>query len=126
GAPVGATELREHVAQTLPAYMVPAAVVTLEAFPLTPNGKVDRKALPAPGFERSDDAALVAPRSSLERQLLDIWKDTLQIDSIGVTDDFFSLGVTSIVAAQLFARIEQELGARLPLGAIFQASTVEQ
>jgi amino acid adenylation domain-containing protein len=125
GRSVGSAELREHAGRSLPAYMVPSAVVTLDEFPLTPNGKVDRRALPAPAFERSAKE-YVAPRSALEQRLVDIWEGTLDLRPIGVTDDFFSLGVTSIAAAQLFARVEQELGGRLPLGAIFQAPTVER
>ncbi len=123
--PVPARELREHAGKTLPAYMIPSTVTTLDAFPLTPNGKVDRKALPEPARERSAERELVAPQTKLERRLTEIWERQLQISPIGVRDDFFDLGVTSIVAAELFAAIEHELGSELPLGAIFQAPTIE-
>jgi amino acid adenylation domain-containing protein len=123
--PVGARDLREFAARALPAYMVPATVTTLKAFPLTPNGKVDRKALPEPSRERSSHHELIAPRTPLEHRLAEIWTRELGISAIGVTDDFFDLGVSSIVAATLFAAIEHELGGQLPLGAIFRAPTIE-
>jgi amino acid adenylation domain-containing protein len=125
GPPITAAELRRHVGQTLPGYMVPSTVTTLDAFPLTPNGKVDRKALPEPARERSDEHEFVAPRTDLERRLARIWERVLDIHPIGVSDNFFDLGVTSIVAATLFAHIERELGGELPLGALFSAPTIE-
>jgi amino acid adenylation domain-containing protein len=125
GVPVAAQSLRQFLAHKLPAYMVPTTVTILEAFPLTANGKVDRKALPEPTRERSDDHELVAPRTPLERRLAAIWQRELGIAPIGVTDNFFDLGVTSIVAASLFAAIEHDLGDKLPLGAIFRAPTIE-
>jgi amino acid adenylation domain-containing protein len=123
GAP--AHELREFLGSTLPAYMVPLTVTSLDSFPLTPNGKVDRKALPEPTRERSTVHELVRPRTPLERQLAAIWERELGIHPVGVTDNFFDLGVTSIVAATLFASIEHEIGNSLPLGAIFRAPTIE-
>jgi amino acid adenylation domain-containing protein len=125
GDPMPAHELRAYLGQSLPEYMVPSTVTTLEAFPLTPNGKVDRKALPEPVRERSGAHELIAPRTELERKLATIWERELDIHPIGVTDDFFDLGVTSIVAATLFAAIEHDLGDSLPLGAIFRAPTIE-
>ena len=126
GEAVPAHELRDHIGHSVPDYMVPSTVTTLEAFPLTPNGKVDRKALPEPVRERSDAHEIVAPRTSLERRLAAIWERELDIRPIGVTDDFFDLGVTSIVAATLFAAIERDLGDSLALGAIFRAPTIEK
>ncbi len=124
GDHVPAHVLREFAAHTLPAYMVPSTVTTLDAFPLTPNGKVDRQALPEPTRERSAEREFVAPETPLEQQLAAIWERELDIRPIGVTDNFFDLGVTSIAAATLFAAIEHERGGELPLGAIFQAPTV--
>jgi amino acid adenylation domain-containing protein len=123
--PVPALQCREFLSQTLPAYMVPSSVTTLAAFPLTPNGKVDRKALPAPTRERSEQRRLIAASTPLQRRLVAVWERELEIHPIGITDNFFDLGVTSIVAARLFAAIERELGDRLPLGAIFRAPTIE-
>jgi amino acid adenylation domain-containing protein len=122
---VPAHELRRYLGETLPAYMVPSTVTTLEAFPLTPNGKVDRKALPEPVRERSSGHELIAPRTDMERRLASTWERELGIHPIGVTDNFFDLGVNSIVAATLFAAIERDLGSGLPLGAIFRAPTIE-
>jgi amino acid adenylation domain-containing protein len=125
GEAVPAHELRQYLGETLPAYMVPATVTTLEAFPLTPNGKVDRKALPEPVRERSSGHELIAPRTDMERRLAATWERELDIHPIGVTDNFFDLGVNSIVAATLFAAIERDLGDGLALGAIFKAPTIE-
>jgi amino acid adenylation domain-containing protein len=125
GVPVSGNVLRRFATQTLPAYMVPSTVTMLDSFPLTPNGKIDRKALPEPDRERSSEEGLVAPRTEMERRLAEIWTRELGIEAIGVTDDFFDLGVTSVMAATLFAAIEHVLGRNLPLGAIFQAPTIE-
>jgi amino acid adenylation domain-containing protein len=125
GESISANELRHSLEETLPSYMVPSAIVTLDAFPLTPNGKIDRKALPAPVFERAPEDAYIAPRTPLEQRLTGIWEKVLGIHQIGVRDDFFDLGATSIVAAELFARVERELGSRLPLAPVFQAPTIE-
>jgi amino acid adenylation domain-containing protein len=122
--PVPAHVLREFAGNTLPTYMIPSTVTTLEAFPLTPNGKIDRQALPEPTRERSAERELVAAETELERRLTAIWERELEISPIGATDNFFDLGVTSVVAATLFAAIEHELGNELPLGAIFQAPTI--
>ncbi len=120
-------ELRRSVADRLPGHMVPAAVVRLAAFPRTPNGKLDRKALPAPTADDSGRSeALVAPRDELERQLLAIWRQVLGIEAIGVTDNFFDLGVSSLTAARLFARVDRDFPGRLPLAPVFQAPTVER
>jgi thioesterase domain-containing protein len=106
--------------------MVPSTVTLLGELPLTPNGKVDRKALPEPSRVRSADRELVEPQTPLERRLTGIWERELGIERIGVTDNFFDLGVRSIVAAGLFAAIEREIGDSLPLGAIFRAPTIER
>ena len=125
GQALAPAELRRALADALPAYMVPSDVVVLDDLPLTPNGKIDRKALPEPSSVRSPGTTTVAPRTPLEAQLVAVWEQELGISPIGITDDFFDLGVTSIVAARLFARLERELGTTLPLGAVFQAPTVE-
>ena len=119
-------ELRRFVGESVPPYMVPSIIVALDAFPLTPNGKIDRYALPAPAYSRGEDQAYVAPRTPLEERLVRIWESELDIRPIGVTDDFFDLGATSLVAARLFARIEKELAKDLPLAPVFQAPTVER
>lgn len=118
--------LRRSLGDVLPAYMIPSAIVVLDELPLTPNGKIDRKALPAPTLERDVESTVAEPRTDLERRLVGIWEDELGIRPIGIEDDFFDLGLTSIVAARLFARLERELGTNLPLGALFQAPTIER
>ncbi|WP_262418133.1 non-ribosomal peptide synthetase [Streptomyces sp. SP2-10] len=114
--------LRAAVAAVLPAHMVPSAVVVLERMPLTPQHKIDRRALPAP--ERATAAGHVAPRSPQERALARIWADVLGVDTVGVTDDFFDLGGESILAARALSRIRDELGVRLTVRDVFTARTV--
>ena len=92
GIPVSSAHLRRYLSEHLPPYMVPDAIVELAEFPLTPNGKIDRKALPAPTRERLSEEEVVAPSTPLERQLADIWERVLGISPIGVTDNFFDLG----------------------------------
>lgn len=117
-------ELRSVLRARLPAYMIPAMICPLERMPLTPNGKLDRGALPA--AELDGERQRVAPRTPLEAELLDLWREALGIDSIGVTDDFFDLGVDSLTAGRLFARIERSHGQRLPAGSLFQTPTIER
>jgi amino acid adenylation domain-containing protein len=121
-----ADELRRFLKDKLPEYMVPAVVVLLEALPVTPNGKVDRRALPAPDRSRPElEKAFVAPRDDLELQLAHIWEEVLGVRPVGVTDNFFELGGHSLLAVRLFALIEKRLGKKLPLTAVFQGATVE-
>jgi thioesterase domain-containing protein/acyl carrier protein len=107
--------------------MVPMAYVTLEAFPLTPNGKLDRQKLPAPDRTRFEsDTSMITPKDTLELQLTAIWQEVLDVCPIGVRDNFFELGGHSLLAVRLFARIEHAIGKPLPLALLFQAPTVEQ
>jgi amino acid adenylation domain-containing protein len=118
--------LREFLKEKLPDYMIPAAFVVLDAMPLTPNGKIDRKALPPPTRENSAiEREFVAPRDALEKDLVGIWESVLGIKPIGITDNIFDLGVNSLIAARLFARIEKTVGKNLPPAPLFQAPTVE-
>jgi thioesterase domain-containing protein len=124
---VEAGEVRRALAAQLPEYMVPGAVVVLEALPLTPNGKVDRRALPPP--DRSDitvPKADVEPRTPTERALVRIWENLLGIQPIGVTDDFFDLGGHSLLAVRLLASVRAELGRDLPLSILLQEPTITQ
>ena len=119
-------ELRRFLKDKLPESMVPAVVVLLDALPVTPNGKIDRRALPAPDRSRPElEKAFVAPRDDLERQLAHIWEEVLGVRPVGVTDNFFELGGHSLLAVRLFAVIEKRLGKKLPLTAVFQGATVE-
>jgi len=109
----------------VPDYMVPAAFVSLPAFPLTNNGKLDTKALPAPTVEREAlGSSYTAPRSAAEQTLAKIWQDVLKTDRVGIHDNFFELGGHSLLGLALFTRIEKELGVALPLATLFQSPTV--
>jgi len=117
--------LRDFVSAELPAFMVPATFVGVESFTLTPNGKLDRDALPTPEATHYEDE-IVEPRNDIERELVRIWRGVLEIDDpIGVTDDFFALGGHSLLAVRVFAEIERTFGIKLPLGLLFQGATVE-
>jgi amino acid adenylation domain-containing protein len=119
--------LRRALREAVPDYMVPAAVVPLETFPLTANGKVDRSALPIPTLESVHDGAqAVEPRNRIELQLAAIWEQVLGITPIGVRDNFFALGGYSLLALRMFGAIEQTFGTRLPMALLFQAPTIEQ
>ncbi|HEX8905872.1 MAG TPA: condensation domain-containing protein, partial [Longimicrobiaceae bacterium] len=122
GAAPAHAELRAHVAARLPEYMVPAAWVTLERMPLTPSGKVDRRALPDPD-PRAAGAGKVPPRTPAEEVVAAIWERVLGVYP-GVHDDFFALGGHSLRATQVVARIRQAFGIDLPLRALFEAPTV--
>jgi amino acid adenylation domain-containing protein len=119
--------LRAGLKASLPEHMIPALFVTLEALPLTPSGKVDRRALPAPGAERPDvDSDFAAPRNPVEEVLAGIFGEVLKLDRVGVHDDFFMLGGHSLLVAQVSTRVRQALHAELPIVEIFRNPTVAQ
>lgn len=120
------SDLRRFLKEKLPEYMVPSAFVVLEALPLTSNGKVDRRALPAPEKRSELEESFVAPHTPIEEMLASIWGNILSIDSVGVSDNFFELGGHSLLGARLLAEIEKVFKKKLPLSAIFQSPTVEQ
>jgi acyl carrier protein len=105
--------------------MVPALFVPLEALPLSPNGKVDRRTLPAPGSAGlASDRAHVPPRSALEETLAEIWTGVLGIERVGVHDNFFEIGGHSLKATQVVAKLRRELQVDLPVRTLFEAPTV--
>ncbi len=116
--------IRETLGRSLPEYMLPAALVVLPAMPLTPSGKVDRKALPVPEIQRVPAAEAVAPRTPLETWLAGLFGEILKLDSVGVHDDFFALGGTSISGAVLINRLQRELGEIVHVVVIFDHPTV--
>jgi len=118
-----ATTLRAWLSQRLPDYMVPTAWVFLSALPLSPAGKVDRRALPAPQAERM--AERVAPRDADEETVLAIWREVLGRDDLGMTDDFFEAGGHSLVATRVMTRLRERAGVALPLRVLFQHPTAE-
>ncbi|MBV9789290.1 MAG: amino acid adenylation domain-containing protein [Chloroflexi bacterium] len=124
---LGSADLREHVGAQLPAYMVPALIVTLDALPLTPNGKLDRAALPAPGSARpAQTREFVAPRNAIEAALASIWAEVLDLDQVGVHDNFFALGGHSLLATRLAARVRKIFRVELPLRALFDVATIAE
>jgi len=119
------SELRSFLRTKLPDYMVPSAFVVLDALPVTPNGKVDRDALPAPSQHRSELAeALAAPRTPGEEALATIWADVLKLDTVGAHDNFFDLGGHSLLAVQVVSRVRKAFHVELPLRSLFQTPTV--
>jgi thioesterase domain-containing protein/acyl carrier protein len=118
--------LRGFVKDQLPEYMIPSAFVYLDAFPITPNGKVDRRALPAPGRAEIRDVRFLLPRDPVELQLVQLWEEVLNVRPVLIDDDFFELGGDSLIAVRLIARIRQIFQRDLPLATLFQSSTILQ
>ena len=116
--------LRGWLGGRVPAYMIPSDVVVMERFPLTPNGKLDRRALPPPG--RPAARELTAPRTPVEEQLAAIMAEVLSQERVGIDDDFFALGGHSLLATRLVARVKQALGLAVPLPILFEGPTVRQ
>jgi amino acid adenylation domain-containing protein len=125
--PPTASQLRVFLQPKLPDYMIPAAFVPLPSLPLTPSGKTDRQALPEIGeSQREATEAYVEPRTALERQLAEIWREFLHLDRVGIQDDFFELGGHSLLAVRLTARLCAELQVELPVAAVFTSPTVAE
>jgi acyl carrier protein len=112
-----APQLREHVAEALPDYMVPSAFVILDTLPLTPNGKLDRSALPEPDWYGAGHAAetLALPRTPMEQMIADVWKEVVGIEEVGLHDNFFDLGGHSLLLVQAAARMQEQTGVSIPL-----------
>jgi acyl carrier protein len=117
--------VRAHVRQSLPEYMVPAAFVFMDALPLNPNGKVDRKALPVPEYGAAEER-YVAPRTPAEEVLAGIWAEVLRLERVGVEESFFELGGHSLLATQVVSRVRARFGVELPLRALFEGPTVAE
>lgn len=121
-----AAELRAYLSARLPDYMMPSAFVAIEKIPLTGNGKLDHRALPAPSEEGDATRVTIPPRDATEQRLAAIWEKVLAFRPIGVRDDFFELGGHSLLAVHLMAEVERAFGRELPISTLFQNPTIEQ
>jgi amino acid adenylation domain-containing protein len=126
GQTLATHELRKFLAHSLPAHMLPTRFEYLQTFPLTVTGKVDRKALPPPGTSRSEaDKALVPPRTAMEEKLVEIWREVLDLEDVGVNDNFFDLGGQSFLAVRLIAQVERSFSITLSLAALLRGPTIQ-
>jgi acyl carrier protein len=125
GAAPAARDLRAILAAELPEYMVPSAFVLLERLPITPSGKADRRALPAPDSARPDlEVAFAAPAGPVEEQVAAIWSGLLRVEKVGANDNFFALGGHSLLATRVVSAIRDAFDVELPLRALFEGPTV--
>ncbi|HEY0733698.1 MAG TPA: amino acid adenylation domain-containing protein [Herpetosiphonaceae bacterium] len=122
--PVDAADLQAFLQAKLPAHMMPSAFVLLEKLPLTPTGKLDRGALPAPDQPRQSQATFVAPRTPAEQIVAGIWADILKVEQVGAHTAFFALGGHSLLATQVMSRVRKTFNVELPLRTLFEAPTV--
>ena len=119
-------ELKARIAEKLPEFMMPAAFVVLETMPLSPNGKINRNALPVPEFSRDDSDAFVEPRNAVESKLAEIWVEVLHLPKVSIHDNFFRLGGHSLLATQVVSRVRKWSHVELPLRAMFEAPTIAE
>jgi amino acid adenylation domain-containing protein len=121
----GVSALREFLQEKLPEHMIPAAFIVLDAMPLTPNGKIDRRALPALDQSRPQlGKEFVAPRTPVERELANIWRELLGVEEVGIHDDFFELGGHSLLLTQLASWIRRDFQVEVPLRVLFDTPTI--
>ena len=123
---VSVDELRSYLQASLPSYMIPSAIVPLAEFPLMPNGKLDRAAVPLPDREAQSELSYVAPRDELEKQIAAIWQDVLQLDRVGLYDNFFDLGGNSLLVTQVVSRVRDRLGVNLSIADHFSNSRLDE
>jgi amino acid adenylation domain-containing protein len=125
GTSLTVSELRNFISRNLPAYMMPGTFVFLDSFPLTSNGKIDRRALPIPGKSRPElETPFVAPSTPMEKQLTELWADVLSLDKVGRHDNFFDLGGHSLAATRVISRVIKKFQLEIPLQCLFQSPTV--
>ena len=119
------SDIRRFLGERLPSYMVVTDMIVLDSFPLTPNGKIDRKALPAPSSERPQlDTTYIAPRSPLEQSIAAIWRDVLGVEQIGTHDNFFDLGGHSLLMVQVHTRLQAEMKRPFLMIELFRYPTI--
>jgi acyl carrier protein len=120
-------ELRSFLTKTLPDYMIPSTWMFMEALPLAPNGKPDRQGLPPPSSTRPElNTVFVAPRTSIESRLAQIWSEVLSIDQVGINDNFFDLGGHSLAATRVVSQVLKQFRIKVPLQLLFQSPTVAE
>ena len=125
--PCDAKMLRRYLADRLPAHMVPSVFVSLEQLPLTPGGKVDRRALPAPDTTGTGTGpGYIAPRTPVEEALAGIWRDVLEVERVGVHDNFLDLGGHSLLAMRCVSAMRQLFRMEIPLRVLFESETLEE
>ncbi len=124
GEEVSVREMREELELRLPKVMVPRAIVRLEGMPLSPNGKLDRKALPSPEQLQTEEDDFIAPRTPVEDVLGGIWSQVLKVEKVGINNNFFDLGGHSLLATQVASRVRESLGIEMPLRALFETATL--
>ncbi|PCK09021.1 MAG: hypothetical protein COA42_06310 [Alteromonadaceae bacterium] len=125
GAAPDANDIREHLRKNLPEYMVPNDVVILDAMPLTPNGKLDRKQLPVPGTSQSATAEYEAPEDQLQETIVNIWQETLHLDKIGVKDNFFDLGGHSLLIVRVHQLLKEQVEKPISLTDLYRFPTIK-
>ena len=118
--------LRSYLKERLPDYMVPSFFVHLDQIPLTPHGKIDRRALPEPESIFAEETEYQAPRTTTEELLSELWASVLRVSRVGLNDNFFALGGHSLVAIQLVSRIREAFGVELPLRELFESRNVAE
>jgi acyl carrier protein len=118
------TQWREHLSERLPDYMIPAFIMQLEELPLTANGKVDRNALPKP--ETDVGAQYVSPQTTVEEILCGIWAEVLRVEKVGIHDNFFDLGGSSLSAFRVISRIRKAMDIEAPLLSLFETGTISE
>ena len=126
GEPLTAKDLRQFVADRLPDYMIPSAFVALEALPMTPNGKLDRAALPDPEPAGDREVSVRGPRDAVDATLLSLWQQALGSTRFGIDDNFFELGGHSLLASQVLSRLSDACGVDVPLGRFFERPTIAE
>jgi hypothetical protein len=122
-------EIKEHLSRTLPAYMIPSYFVPLESIPLTPNGKLDKKALPRPASLQARlqpaGATYVSPETENEKNIAAAWREILQVKEVGIYDNFFDLGGNSLKVIQLNRKLQEIFGTNISIAAMFRNLTVD-
>ena len=118
-------ELRKHLSGQLPDYMIPSYFIQVDSIPLTSNGKVDREKLPGPQTVQANrEKVYAAPRSRMEKVIVEVWQEVLQVEKIGVNDHFFDIGGNSLNIVQVNTKLKQVLGKELPLMILFRYTTI--